>query len=242
MLIKEIEPIDAVGVNLLKKDDAEVIIDQIIELPLRKACRIFRKKGIQTAMSSANKNNVLKPGEEPTEKEDVYGNGQQWFYPRPTFEDAGKGYAWIMLNWDTLSDENKDLLFSLEEKKGKDGEQIGEKAIWFVHPCEMGNIEFDLRIGKYDYDFLKQVAPDANVSESIQVDLRLIEFEKRHIVLGYNYGIYPSISVFLRMPINEQTTVEEVEEYFAKFAETFRKQTVEQEIKQPVSEEAEIEL
>ena len=242
MLIKEIEPIDAVGVDLLKREDAEAIIEQIIELPLRKACRIFRKKGIQTAMSSANKSNVLKSGEEPTEKEDVYNVWTQWMFTTPTFDNAGKGYAWIMLNWDTLSDENKDLLFSLEERKGKNGENIGGKAIWFVQPCVMGSIEHDLKVGKYGYDFLRQAAPEADVPDDIQVDLKLVEFEKRRIILGYNNEIYPTQSVFLRMPINEQTTVEEVEEFFAKFAETFRKQTVEQEIKQPAAAEEEIEL
>lgn len=37
-------------------------------------------------------------------------------------------------------------------------------------------------------------------------------------------GIYPTQTVFLRMPINEQTTVEEVDSYFVKFAETFKSQ------------------
>lgn len=180
MLINEIEPIDKVGINLLQKDDAEKIIDEIIELPLRKACKVFRQKGIETLMSSANKNNVLNKGEKPKEKEDVYGNGQQWRYPRPSFEDAGKGYAWIMINFDTLSDENKDWLFSLEERNG-------QKAIWFVHPCEMGNIEYDLKVGKYDYEFLKQTMPEKEIPKNIQVDPKLVEFKKRHIVLGYNW-------------------------------------------------------
>lgn len=180
MLINEIEPIDKVGVNLLQKDDAEKVIDEIIELPLRKAYKVFRKKGIETLMSSANKNNVLNKGEKPKEKEDVYGNGQQWFYPRPSYEDAGKGYAWIMINFDTLSDENKDWLFSLEERNG-------QKAIWFVHPCVMGNIEYDLKVGKYDYEFLKKIMPEKEIPKNIQVDPRLVEFEKRHIVLGYNW-------------------------------------------------------
>lgn len=128
MLISEIEPIDKVGINLLKRDNAETVIDQIIELPLRKACKIFLEKGIQTVMSSANKNNILPTGTAPTEKEDVYGDHQELQFPRPSFEDAGRGYAWIMLDFDSLSDENKDYLFALEEKKN------GEKAIWFIHP------------------------------------------------------------------------------------------------------------
>lgn len=186
MLISEIEPIDSVGIDLLKREDVETVIDEIIELPLRRACKIFMKKGIETVMSSANKNNVLTPGETPTEKEDVYGNNQQWIDPRPSFEDAGKGYAWIMINFDSLSDENKEWLFDLEKRRGQNGEKIGEKAIWFVHPYEMGNLEFDLRVGKYDYEFLKQIMPEQDIPKNIQVDPKLVEFEKRHIVLGYN--------------------------------------------------------
>lgn len=33
-----------------------------------------------------------------------------------TFKSEGKGYAWIMINFSTLSDENKQILFSLEKK------------------------------------------------------------------------------------------------------------------------------
>ena len=68
MLITDIEPIDKWGKNLLTEKDPDKVIDDIIEEPLRKACKVFRKKGIKTVMSSANKNNVLKEGEHPIEK------------------------------------------------------------------------------------------------------------------------------------------------------------------------------
>ena len=165
MLITDIEPIDKWGKNLLKEEEynAEKLIDAIIEAPLRTACRIFRQKGIQTVMSSANKNNVLKAGEKPIEKQDVYGSGQQFREDRPTYEDAGKGYAWIMLDFDTLSDENKDWLFSLEGRKGENGEPLGEKAIWFVNPCEMGSIKYSLKVGKIDYELLEATMPKEKI-------------------------------------------------------------------------------
>lgn len=206
MLIKEITPIDKIGIKLLNNRDAEELINSIIELPLRNACKIFRKKGIETLMSSANKNNVLPQGEKPTEKEDIYRKGQQYSKLRPTFEEAGKGYAWIMLNFDTLSDENKDWLFSLEERKGKNGENIGKKAVWFVHPCEIEDSDYKIKYG------------------NIELDQRLAEFKKRHIVLAYQWAMYSLQTVFLRMPVNEQTTVEEVDEYFSKLAESFKDQ------------------
>lgn len=223
MLINEVEPINEAAINLLQ-DNANDIIDERIELPLRKACKIFKQKGIETVMSSANKNNVLKPGEQAIEKEDVYGSVEKLF-ENHFFLEAGKGYAWIMLNFNTLSDENKDLLFELETRKGKNGEKIGEKLIWFVHPTEMtGNIEFSLRSGKYDSDYLRLCLPEKEIPKNIVVDNKLIEFEKRHIVLLYPWTDSSTEAVFLRMPINEQTTIEEVEQYFVDFAECFKNQ------------------
>lgn len=144
MLISEVEPIENIGINMLQKENSKDIIDKVVELPLRNACKILLEKGIETVMSSANKNNVLPTGKKPTEREDVY--GKQWFYPSPTFKDAGKGYSWIMINFDSLSDSNKDLLFSIEEKTSDNGEKIGEKIIWFVHPF----IKVDERLSKFE--------------------------------------------------------------------------------------------
>ena len=224
MLIKEIEPISEAAVNLLQQDDITDIIDQIIELPLRKACKVFREKGIETVMSSANKNNVLKQGEKTIEKEAVYGSFEK-LYENHTFYEAGKGYAWIMLNFNTLSDENKDLLFDLEKRRGKNGEKIGEKLIWFVHPFEMTDkIEYALRVGKYDYAFLEQFFSDEEIPKDVEIDEMLIEFEKRHVVLLYPWLDSSTQSIFLRMPINEETTVEEVEEYFSILANQFKNQ------------------
>ena len=61
------------------QDDSSNIIDKIVELPLRKPCKIFKQKGIETVMMSANKNNILKPGEQVVEKEDVYGTVEKLF-------------------------------------------------------------------------------------------------------------------------------------------------------------------
>lgn len=235
MLIKDIEPIDKAGVNLLKHDNPNMLINEIIELPLRKACEIFRKKGIETFMSSANKNNVLKQGEKRIEKEDIYVKSEnatieQMLKPPALFYEAGKGYAWIMLDFDTLSDENKDWLFSLEERKGSNGEKIGEKAVWFAHPSEMGNLEYSIRIGKCDKESLREVLQEEEIPQNVEFDKRLAEFEKRHIVL---MGVYSMQTVVLRMPIDEQTTVEEVEEYFLKLAKSFKTQIIDKKFEAP---------
>jgi len=81
-----------------------------------------------------------------------------------------------------------------------------------------------IQVGHYDYEFLKTVLPEKEIPKGIEFDKRLAEFEKRHIVLAYHWALYPENTVFLRMPINEQTTVEEVDEYFSKLAESFKEQ------------------
>lgn len=221
MLIKEVYPIGNAAVNLID-EETDDLIDQIVELPLRKACKILKKKGIETVMSSANKTNILKPGVKPIEKEDVYGSIERKFETH-TFLEAGVGYAWLMVSFSTLSDENKDLLFELESKL-KDG----EKLIWFVYPVDLsGNIEHSLRIGKYSYDELKLMLGESEIPKGIEVDDKLVEFEKRHIVLLYPWIDSSTEAVFLRMPINENTTIKEVEEYFVNLASLFKSQTKE---------------
>lgn len=230
MLISEISPIDKMGTNLLERIDAEDAIEEIIELPLRKACVAFRKKGIKTLMSSANKNNVLHQGEEPKEKENLYKTKDGDTIISPVmFDEAGKGYAWIMLDFNSLSDENKDWLFKLEERKDKNNVRIGEKGVWFVQPCEIQNLEYGLKVGKYDYESLKQEVPENKMPKNVRYDKRLAEFYKRHIVLAYNWAMYSLQTVILRMPVNEQTTVEEVEQYFTQLAESFKEQVKQKE-------------
>ena len=125
--ISEISPIKEFGINLIKEGNANEIIDQIVEEPLRKVCKQLNNKGIETVMSSANKNNLLKQEEKVLEREDV--EGKEFLLDAPTSESAGRGYAWIMINFSNLSDENKETLFSLLQSKDSKGVNIGEKII-----------------------------------------------------------------------------------------------------------------
>lgn len=221
MLLKEIDAIGDAYTDILG-EETDDIIEKIVELPLRSACKRLKQKGIETIMSSANKNNLLKPGQKPIEKEDVYGSIEKVF-ENHTFLDAGVGYAWLMINFSTLSDENKEILFDLEEKLSN-----GDKLIWFVYPTELsGNIAHSLRIGKYTYEFLKSILDENDIPKGIEVDEMLIEFEKRHIVLLYPWIDTSTEAVILRMPIKDDTTVEEVEEYFNNLSSLFKSQLTE---------------
>ena len=223
MYIKDIEPIGDVGVELLKKENAEEIIDRIIEEPLKKPIKDFYSKGIRTVMSSANKNNIVPKGEKSKKKEDV--KSGYLFLDGATFEDAGVGYAWIMLDFDTLSYENKEMLFRLEERTDENGNKVGEEAIWFVHPTIMGNIDYQMKTGRFNYSLLGPSAKDEKPIEIVEVDPQYVKFEDKAIILPYN-NRYPANTVILRLPVNENTTAEEVEEYFCKIAELLKSQRV----------------
>lgn len=187
MLIKEIKPIGKVGKNLLKSENAEDIIDKIIELPLRKACKIFKNKNIETNMSSANRKNLPKDGTKRVEKEDLKIDNKIHYF-KPNFLSAGKGYAWIMINYDKLSNKNKEKIFELQNS-------LTEKCIWLVY--SMYYAKFHTKEDDYD-DYKKK-------------------FDERSFRLVYN-NKYPRRAIFVRKPICNETTVEEVEEYFCEIA------------------------
>ncbi|MBR3163331.1 MAG: hypothetical protein IKF17_04465 [Clostridia bacterium] len=192
MLVSEVKPIGKVGKNLLKNKDAEEIIKTIIEKPMQKACIECKEKNIETSMSSANKNNIVKKNKTRITKKDVIKKLEQ--NKTQTFLEAGKGYAWLMLNYNTLSDENRKVLFSLEET-------LGEDSIWFVKSCYIETMNklrktFKLKplVEKFD-------------------DMYADKFKEKQLVLMYN-NKYPRRSIFIRMPIDDATTVKDVETYF----------------------------
>lgn len=205
--IKDILPNRSIGINLLKSKNTDEVIEKMVEEPLRKACKIFRNKGIETVMSSANVGNILKSGTEPVEKEAL--KGRELYLDAPTYEDAGRGYAWIMINYENLSAENQELLFSLEQKKDENGENIGEKMVWFVSGSLL--FEFDWEEGE-------------GVKEE---DTAIKRFEEHSFILAYN-DRYPNRVVILRMPITDESTLGEVEAYFANLAEMFKEQEIEE--------------
>ena len=192
MLISEVKPIGKVGKNLLDNKNAEEIIKTIIEKPLQKACLACKEKNIETSMSSANKNNLVKKNKTRINKKDVEQKIVQ--NKTQTFLEAGKGYAWVMLNYNTLSDENRKIMFNLEET-------LGEDSIWFVKSCYVETIN---KIRK-----LFKLKPLVEKFDDTYAD----KFKKKQLILMYN-NKYPRRSVFIRMPINENTTVNEVENYF----------------------------
>lgn len=200
MLVKEVKPIGKIGKKLLENKDADKIIETIIEKPLQKACKRFKNMNIETSMSSANRNNIVKKNKTRVNKQDVIEKRKtsKW----QTFLRAGKGYAWIMLNYNTLSDENREVLFDMEE-------QLGEDSVWFV---QSNYTEFINSIRKLFK--LKPIEEKYN-------DKYAEKFKEKQLILMYN-NRYPKRSVFIRMPIFDETRVEDVENYFDKIIDRFK--------------------
>lgn len=202
MLVKDIKPIGKVGKNLLKNKNADEIIETIIEKPLQKACKECKNKNIETVMSSANKNNLVKKNKIRINKREAIERANQG--KTQTFLTAGKGYAWLMLNYNTLSDENRNILFEMEEN-------LGEDSIWFV---KSNYIEVMNKLRK---PF--KLKPLVETFDDTYAD----KFKEKQIILMYN-NKYPRRSVFIRMPIEDTTSCEEVEEWFCEIINKLEKQ------------------
>lgn len=192
MLVKEVKSIGKVGKNLLENKNADEIIETIIEKPLQKSCKMCKQKNIETVMSSANNKNIIKNNKNKINKKNIVELINQ--NKMLNIFQGGKGYAWLMINYDTLTDENRKIIFDLEK-------ELGEDVIWFVKSNfidAMNNIRkcFKMKLLIEEFD-----------------DKYAQEFKEKQLLLMYNNN-YPKRNVFIRMPIDENTMVEEVEQYF----------------------------
>ena len=202
MLVNEVKPIGKVGKKLLENKNADEMIEIIIEKPLQKACKACKDKNIETVMSSANRNNIVKKNKKEITRKDVIELANK--NKVQTFLQAGKGYAWIMLNYNTLSDENRKILFDLEK-------EYGEDSIWFV---------------KSNYvEFLNAIRKPFKLKKIIEKfdDKYAEQFKEKQLILMYN-NKYPRRSVFIRMPIDKETKIKEVEIYFDELTSRLVKQ------------------
>ena len=202
MLVSEIKPIGKFGKNMLENEDADELIYKIIEKPLQNACKACKDKNIETVMSSANKNNIMTRKQKRINKLEL----KQMLQKNKllNFEYVGKGYAWIMINYNTLSDENRKRVFDLEN-------ELGEDSVLFVKENYTDAKNFIRRKLK-----LKEV-------EQVFDDKYADEFKKRQLKLVYK-NTYPSRNVFIRMPIDETTKVQDVDLYFKQIISKFEEQ------------------
>ncbi len=96
--VTDIEPIWAKYVPIYSEED----LKDVVELPLLNACKDLFRKNIRTIMSSCNKFNIIGLDKYAEDKEE--GQNMKFKY------SYGEHYAWIMIDYDSLSEENKSVL------------------------------------------------------------------------------------------------------------------------------------
>ena len=184
MFIKDIKRIKNDSFEILSIND----IENYIEYPLIKAHEEFFCKNIKTVMSSSNKRNVLWLDDDNNSLD------YTWYGDNFNF---GKGYAWIMLDYDLLSDSNKDIIGKLCDD---------DLVILAVHPDTNSYIS-------------KLQALNHNPYKD---DPRYVDFYSKCLCI--NTTKYCERSVVLRYPVDENTLDSSVEEYFLSLSKVFKKQ------------------
>lgn len=230
--LNEIDNVSLVKDVICFPYDGEISLDDetmqklCLEKPVRKACLDLKKNGIETLMSSANANNILNKDKSVDESKIYIGENDSWV--------IGNGYAWIMLDWDQLSDANKQYLISIK------------------------NGELDLHLRGNEIDSLKhnsklngkKGSPDEIIKFYEYVDVpnemaRTFDFDSASIVANMQLSALPSDdyydlskvylighnslnnhmsqsrgnhfrTVAIRYPMNEKTTVDDVEKFYSK--------------------------
>lgn len=105
--VVDIEPIWVDSVTILQESDLE----KVVELPLLEPCKELFKKNIRTIASSCNKFNALgldKYGDNPLVGEYMKNN-----------YGFGEHYAWLMIDYDSLCEDNKKVIESIYEKNSE---------------------------------------------------------------------------------------------------------------------------
>ena len=173
MKLIEVEPICESYVEILNRDD----LTKIVESPLLEACQYLYDKHIRTLMTSANRFNVVGLNKLSQNVEKFYSYGEH--------------FAWLWIDYGSLSPENKKLVQSWY---AQDKEKDSSKRLFL---CTISN-------HPESWDF------DAFIIQN-QVQL--------------NTPCYSDSAFIMRYPVNEETTVEEVRNYFLQLANSFFSQS-----------------
>lgn len=220
MKVIEVDRIDGDSVKINGIDD----LYKIIELPLLESCKIFFNLGVITVMSSCNKYNVLN-NDKPIRKNVTFNDNiyRDWSF--------SNGYAWILLDFTTMSLENQEYSvslcdennFSLIEKLSKNAKKT------FLELCKLNHanpsnkelielVTIPRIYGKVPPRLVENYEKNDNENPRPN-DPIYNEFYNRKRTLFITP--YIERGVLLKYPLNYETTVEEVNDYFVQLANTF---------------------
>lgn len=188
-------------------------IERIVELPLVEAVKNLYSKNIQTLMSSCNEMNVSWIDEDGKNK---------WldYYQVPDLFTYGNGYAYIMINYDVLSDENKHVIQELfetlndtQEGKVQNGTYEGNKkvVVGFNPP-----LLYSLFKGPSSFKGAK-IDEAAYYEEMAKTN---DEFFKEHADMVHT-STQKSRIVLLRYPVDKNTKISDVTNFFNKICQKF---------------------
>lgn len=198
---------------------SEKDIDEIIEAPLRDPIKEFNRKNIITIMSSANEINVKWLDEDGN---DMYQTKRDFDAVKFSY---GNGFAYIILDYDSLSDENKAIMNKLYDElnpseikstyeKPITAEQTykgNKRIIYAVHQKEI-----PFHAWKIDSEETYQLLthePEDNTEKEF--------FERSNFVYTTPYS---ERSVIIRYPVTEETQDKDVEKYFLEICSRLKEQ------------------
>ena len=193
-----------------KKINDETDIDEIIERPLREAVKDLFRKNIITIMSSANEINVQWLDED----------GNNMYQTREDFDATkysyGEGFAYIILDYDSLSDKNKKTIDNLyNELNSQEEQQIYTKPIT-TEQSYKGNKRIIYAIHQVENpEHAWQIDSENTLGllTGTGAEASDIDFMRKS---NFVYTTpYTERSVIIRYPVNEETEEGEVEEFFS---------------------------
>jgi len=223
-LISDIKPIIFDGdINL---DDVSTI-NECIEPPLKNACKQLNEKGIKTIMSSCNSEDV----KNRNVKIDSYRVGKG---SNPPFF-LGNGYAWIIIDWESLSDENKSIF--VDYNSGKKQIPLSEReADILEHNCSLDSPKIPISWQMVRFfevidgnKFFENRSNFGKLEQKSEFDA-YFDLNKNGLL---SYCSLNNISsdyrvVVLRYPIDELTTLGDVEKFFVNFIQQLSNQKTNQ--------------
>ena len=217
MRVIEVERIDTQE----NQDLDDTNIESFIEAPLIEPIRKFNEKGIKTLMSSCNKRNVNWITEDGR---NVYTDEVRSDLIYKDIYSFGYGYAYVMLDFDSLSPENRNIMETtysvlngeINEEQNQSKIYKGNKRIIY------GAVPSTFMVGNHEYDsngFRKR--PGMHFSYSTLKEDSLGTEDEFFL---NNFDIIPTSTttpriVIVRYPVNEQTETLEVTDFFNKLAD-----------------------
>lgn len=216
--VKDVNPIKFDG--KIKLSD-EVSFYTCIELPLINAVKELNDMGMTTLMSSANKIDVSKRNE-PIKELTNHGNGEHF--------NLGNGYSWIMIDWESLSDENKRQFILMNN--GSIPINLSDIALNNLkHNCEINKLPvlpkelisfyevFDFRVFLQDSSLIGKLPTDKPEDFQFQKSRRGYGCVNSLCNHGKDYR-----TVVISYPLDENTTITEVEEYYRNIIKNLSRQ------------------